>query len=153
MLKLNVGLTKKTGEADPPSCDASTNLEADLDPDLINQPDRLREHAGRLFRLANEALGREPDLRDAPDGNQPAPRDGQHGGNHRRRRGRRASRKQMVAIHELAVRHEVDLDGVLRDKFRVCQIFEISVQEASELLSELKAIDTSTDNNVEATAD
>jgi len=59
----------------------------------------------------------------------------------------------MVAIHELATRHEVDLDGVLRDRYRVCQLYELSPQEASELLGELKAIDTSTDNNVEAKAD
>ena len=46
MLKLSVGLTKKTGEADSPSCGASTNLEAELDPEPIDQPDLLQEHAG-----------------------------------------------------------------------------------------------------------
>lgn len=96
MPKLNVGLTKKTGEVDPPF---------------------------------------------------------QRGGNHHRRRGRRASRAQIVALHDLATRHKVDLDGLLRDRFRVCQIYELSAPEVSQLLGELKAMDTSIGNNVEATAD
>ena len=46
MLKLNVGLSQKTGKTDSPPCNASTNLEVELDPDLINEPDLLQEHAG-----------------------------------------------------------------------------------------------------------
>lgn len=152
-MKLNVGLTKETGEADSPLCEASTNLEAELDPDLISQPDRLQEHANRLFRLAWEALGQEPNLQNAQDGRQTAPRERQQGGNHHRRRGRRASREQMVAIHGLATRRGIDLDGLLRDRYRVCQLYELSAAEGSELLSELKAVDTSGDDNVEAPAD
>ena len=55
MLKLNVGLSRKIGEADSSSCGASANLEVELDPNPINQPDRLREHVRRLFRLARSA--------------------------------------------------------------------------------------------------
>ena len=153
MLKLNVGLSRKIGEADSSSCGASANLEVELDPDLINQPDRLREHVRRLFRLAPEALGQEPNLRDAPDGRLTVADDGQHNSHHRGRRGRRATRAQILAIHGLATRHEVDLDGLLRDRYRVCQLYELSVLEASKLVDELKAMNTSIDNNVEATAD
>jgi hypothetical protein len=153
MSKLNVGSTKKTGEVDSPSCNASTDLEVELDPDLLKQPDSLPEHAHRLFSLARETLGQEPNLRDAPDGRRTVRGYGQHGGSHHRWRGRRATREQMVAIHELAMRHEVDLDGLLRDRFRVCQLYELSASEARELLGGLKAMGTSTDNNVEATAD
>ena len=124
MLKLNVGLSRKIGEADSSSCGASANLEVELDPDLINQPGR-RTVAG----------------------------DGQQDSHHRGRRGRRATRAQILAIHGLATRHEVDLDGLLRDRYRVCQLYELSVLEASKLVDELKAMNTSIDNNVEATAD
>ena len=125
MLKLNVGLAKKTGEVDPPLREAGTNLEMELD----------------------------PHLRDTPDDERTVRRDGRHGGNHRRRRGRRATRAQIVAIHGLATRHDVDLDGLLRDRYHVCQIVELSATEVSELLGELKAMNTSTDNNVEAKGD
>ena len=94
-----------------------------------------------------------PNLRNAPDGHRTVPGDGSRGGNHRRRRGRRATRAQIVAIHGLATRREIDLDSLLRDQFRVCQLYELRVSEASKLVAELKAMDTSIDNNVEATAD
>jgi hypothetical protein len=125
MPKLRVSLTQTTGEVDPPLREASTNLEAELD----------------------------PNLRDAPNGSQTVPGDGQHNSHHRDRRGHRATQAQMLAIHGLATRHEVDLNGLLRDRFRVCQLYELSASEARELLGGLKAMGTSTDNNVEATAD
>ena len=42
MFKLNVGLTRKTSEVDPAFCYASTNLEVELDPDLVHQPSSRR---------------------------------------------------------------------------------------------------------------
>jgi hypothetical protein len=122
MPKLRVSLTQTTGEVDPPLREASTNLEAELD----------------------------PNLRDAPDGRRRVRSDGQHNSHHRDRRGRRATRAQMLAIHGLATRHEVDLDGLLRDRYCVCQLYELSVPEARELLGGLKAMNTSMDDNVEA---
>jgi hypothetical protein len=153
MLKLNVGLSRKIGEADSSSCGASANLEVELDPNLVNQAERPQEHIRYLLRLAEDAVEQGPNLRDAPDGRLTVADDGQHNSHHRGRRGRRATRAQILAIHGLATRHEVDLDGLLRDRYRVCQLYELSVLEASKLVDELKAMNTSIDNNVEATAD
>ena len=139
MLKLNVALTQTTDEVDSPLCEAGASLGVQLDPELINQPDCLREHARRLFCLAREALGQEPNLRNAPDGHRTVAGDGQQDSHHRGRRGRRATRAQIVAIHALATRREVDLDSLLRDRFRVCQLYELSVSEADKLVDELKA--------------
>jgi hypothetical protein len=153
MLKLSIGLTQGTGEADSPSCAASAILEVEVDPDLIDQPDRLREHAHRLFRLARESLGQAPNLNRPPDARRPAPRVGQHNGRRRSRRGRRASRAQILALHDLASRCGVDLDGLLRDRFRVCQLFELSASEAGELISELQANGTPTVGSVDGGGD
>jgi hypothetical protein len=153
VLKLNVGLTKRTGNVDPPWCEASTNLEVELDPDLINQPDRLQEHALRLFRLAREALGQELNLRDSLDHHRIVPGDGLHNNRRCSRRGRRATRAQILAVHGLATRRGIDLDGLLRDRYRVCQLYELSAAEASELLAELKVMNASVDDRVEAAGD
>jgi hypothetical protein len=66
MLKLSIGLTRQTGEADSSSYATSANLRVELDPKLIDQPDRFREHAHRLFNLARQALGQDLNPRDAP---------------------------------------------------------------------------------------
>ena len=59
MLKLRVSLNQMTGEADPQSRYVGTNLEVELDPELIDQPDRLADHARRLFHLAGDVLRQE----------------------------------------------------------------------------------------------
>ena len=105
MLKLNVGLSRKIGEANYGSRGASVNLEVELESGLVTQPEQLQEH-----------------------------NDG-----HRGRRGRRATRSQILAIHGIATRQGIDLDGLLRDRYRVCQLYELSASEASRLIDELKA--------------
>ncbi|MHC4400176.1 MAG: hypothetical protein ACYTG0_10895 [Planctomycetota bacterium] len=153
MLKLSIGLTRETGEADSPSYSASAGLEVELDPEMIDRPDRLREHARQLFSLAGEALGQELNLRDSLDHHRIVPGDGLHNNHRCSRRGRRASRAQILAVHALATRRGIDLDGLLRDRYRVCQLYELSVSEAGELIGELQAAGTPKDNNVEATAE
>jgi len=56
----------------------------------------------------------------------------------------------MVAIHGLATRHKVDLDALLRDRFHVCGLFEISAAEASELIGQLQATNTPSGGNINA---
>ena len=53
--------------------------------------------------------------------------------------GRRATRSQILAIHGIATRQGINLDSLLRDRYRVCQLYELSVSEASRLIDELKA--------------
>jgi hypothetical protein len=112
MLRLSIGLSRQSGEANSPPFAASANLEVELDSDLINRPDRLREHARRLFRLAAEAIGQGRDPRDGLGARPTLSGDGQRDGRHRGRRGRRPSREQILAIHDLATRRKVDLDGL-----------------------------------------
>jgi len=139
MLKVNACFSQKVGQPDFGSRGASVSLEVELESGLVNQPDHLQEHIRHLFRLARDAVEQEPDFRAAPDGRDTVPGDGQQDGGHRGRRGRRATRSQILAIHGIATRQGIDLDGLLRDRYRVCQLYELSVSEASRLIDELKA--------------
>ncbi len=141
MLRLNVGLSRKVGETNFGSRGATVSLEVEVESSLLDQPDHLQEHIRHLFRLARDAVEQEPDFRAAPDGRDTVPGDGdgQQDGGHRGRRGRRATRSQILAIHGIATRQRIDLDSLLRDRYRVCQLYELSVSEASRLIDELKA--------------
>ncbi len=58
-MKLNVGLSRKVGEANYGSRGASVNLEQEVDATLINEPQRLQERIREMFRLAQEAVDEE----------------------------------------------------------------------------------------------
>ncbi len=146
-LKLNVGLTKKVGEANYGSRGASVNFEVELEADLIREPDQLREKVRYLFALAKDAV--EEEL----NGNSPASTNGHHGngssnsgsngngssnGNYRSSNGRPATASQVRAIHAIASRNHVDLDAQLKE-FGVSTPNDLSISQASELIDALKS--------------
>jgi hypothetical protein len=59
MLKLNVGFTKKVGEANYGSRGANVNLELELDSTLVGDAERLRERIKQLFVMAKAAVDEE----------------------------------------------------------------------------------------------
>ena len=59
MLKLNVGFTKKVGEANYGSRGAAVNLELELDSSLVGDADRLKERIRQLFGLAKASVDEE----------------------------------------------------------------------------------------------
>ncbi len=142
-LKLNVGLTKKVGEPNFGSRGASVNFEVELEADLIREPDQLREKVRYLFALAKDAV--EEEL----NGNSPASSNDRHGngsshngnssnGNYRSSNGRPATASQVRAIHAIASRNHVDLDGQLKE-FGVSTPNDLSISQASELIDALKS--------------
>src|SRR5262245_59017201 len=56
MLKVNVGLSKKVGEANYGSKGATVNLELELDGVLVSEPDKLKERIRQLFTLVRSSL-------------------------------------------------------------------------------------------------
>ncbi len=145
-LKLNVGLTKKVGEPNFGSRGASVNFEVELEANLVGEPDQLREKVRYLFALAKDAV--EEEL----SGNSPASAKGHHGngstnghngngsnsGNYRSSNGRPATASQVRAIHAIASRNHVDLDGQLKE-FGVSTPNDLSISQASELIDALKS--------------
>ena len=59
MLKLNVGYSRKVGEADFGSRGASVNVEVELDAGVIREPDRLRGQIQHLFEVAEASVNEE----------------------------------------------------------------------------------------------
>ena len=58
-VKLNIGLSRKVGEANYGSRGASINLEVELDNGMLNNPNQLRERVHDLYVLARQSVDEE----------------------------------------------------------------------------------------------
>ena len=58
-LKINVGLSRKVGEANYGSRGACVNFEVEVEPTLVEKPDQLREKVRYLFQLAKTSVEEE----------------------------------------------------------------------------------------------
>lgn len=143
MLKLNVGFTKKVGEANYGSRGASVNLELELDSSLVGDAGRLKERIRHLFGLAKASVDEEL----AAGAGQPAANDnGSAGNDHaagksngRRRDGTRAATASQVrALNAIADRRKLDLSAVLVKRFQIHDAAGLTITEASSLIDELK---------------
>jgi hypothetical protein len=142
-LKLNVGLSRKVGEANYGSKGASVNLELELDSSLVAEPDRLQDRIRQLFRLAkasvDEELHSDGSADRAPSGsNGQARAHAANGNGHRPGSVRRATQSQVRALWAIAERQQVDLGQCLRDQFGVNGPDALSITQASQLIDELK---------------
>jgi len=147
MLKLNVGLNKKVGESNFGSRGASVNLETELDSALIGEPDKLRDRIRQLFALARASLTEELN----GNGQQAAPSapsastNGQAGNANGaarppRHSGQRlATQSQLKAIQAICKSQKLYPLPVAQAHFGVQKIEELTIQEASQLIDELKA--------------
>lgn len=153
-LKLNVGLSRKVGQPDYGSRGASVNIELELDAAAVAQPERLHDQIRELYDLARISIDEElggpsghPAHADAPqhagngrgnghsgDGGERRQYGSQNGGN-----GRQATQSQCRVIRTIAGRQRLDLTGLLRERFGVGQVEDLSLGEASSLIDELKA--------------
>ncbi len=111
MLKLNVGFTKKVGEANYGSRGASVNVELEYDSAMASDPERLKERIRFLFGLAKASVEEELNGQAAPANNGHS----SNGNGHRRSNGRRATASQVRALHAIADRQHLDLANVLQD--------------------------------------
>src|SRR5262249_42889556 len=58
-LKLNIGLSRKVGEANYGSRGASVNVEIEVDSSLVNEPARLQEKMRQVFGLVRASVADE----------------------------------------------------------------------------------------------
>ncbi|MBL9091610.1 MAG: hypothetical protein JNL96_10320 [Planctomycetaceae bacterium] len=149
MLKLNVGFTKKVGEANYGSRGAAVNLELELDSSLVGDAERLKERIRQLFGLAKTSV--EEELAAAagqPSGNgngngsagMPSAGNGHAGkSNGRRRDGTRvATASQVRALNAIADRRKLNLNALLAERFQIDEPAGLTITEASNLIDELK---------------
>lgn len=146
MLKLNVGFTKKVGEANYGSRGAAVNLELELDSSLVGDADRLKERIRHLFSLAKASVDEE--LATGPS-QQTGNGHDDHGSNGtdqstrqpngRRRDGTRgATASQVRALNAIAERRRLDLPALLVERFQIHEPTGLTITEASSLIDELK---------------
>jgi hypothetical protein len=145
-LKLNVGLARKLGEANFGSRGASINLEVEVDNSLISEPAKLQERIRQLFGLVKSSLTEELNGGHAPVGqranesglpgkNNPSP------GRASSQRGtppRSATQSQVKAIFAIARSQRLDLAALLQERFQVSRPDALTIQEASQLIDQLK---------------
>ena len=143
MLKLNAGFSRKVGEPNYGSRGASVNVELEVESNLVSDPDGLMGRIRSLFALAKRAVDAElqngqadtaknteagPSSR-SPRNNRPA--DGETI--------RYATASQVRAIRAICNRQGVDPRQLANDRFRVNDLDELTLREASSLIDELKA--------------
>ncbi|MBA4020717.1 MAG: hypothetical protein C0483_26465 [Pirellula sp.] len=148
MLTLNVGFTKKVGEANYGSRGAAVNLELELDSSLIGDADRLKERIRQLFGLAKASVDEELAAgagQPITNGNGRAPAPSTDNGrvvgqtNARRRDGTRsATASQVRALNAIADRRKLDLSVLLAERFQIDDAVGLTITEASSLIDELK---------------
>lgn len=145
MLKLNVGFTKKIGEANYGSRGASVNLELELDSMLVGDADRLRERIKQLFVMAKASVDEE--LVGSKANGTCANGDGKalgetNGNGHpagRRRDGTRsATASQVRALNAIAEHQGIELGNKLHSMFGVNDPAQLTITEASGLIDEMK---------------
>lgn len=152
-LRLNIGLSKKVGLPDYGSLGASANLELELDSGAVSDPDRLRQQVRYLFGLAKASVEEELNQQQAAlphtatNGHGTAASTNGNGHQHSaanghrpagRSNGRAATASQVRAIKTIASRQRLNLAAQL-EPFGVQAVEDLSIQQASQLIDELKA--------------
>jgi hypothetical protein len=151
-LKLNIGLSRKMGEANYGSRGASVNVELEVDSTLIDDPNRFHERVRRAFGLVRTALAEEltggmaTEAHIAPgsppqngNGNGNGVRNGSGNGQAKNGGNRPATQSQVKALHAIARNRRVDLSQFLNERFRIERPEDLSLREASQAIDALKA--------------
>jgi len=143
MLKLNAGFSRKVGEPNYGSRGASVNVELELESGLVGDADGLMNRIRSLFSIAKRAVDAElngtPASQDPP--NSQTNRQGNGARNGRSTDGepvRNATVSQLRAIRTICNRQGLDAAKLANEMFRVDDLDELSLREASTLIDHLK---------------
>ena len=131
MLKLNVGFSRKVGEANYGSRGASLHLELELDSGLIQQPDKLQDRIRRLYAMARQAV--EEELR-GQNGRPETNGNGRHESS-----APKATAAQLRAVRAIADRQRLNLPTFLREQYGTASADDLTLPQASRLIDDLKA--------------
>ena len=144
-VKLNIGLSRKVGEANFGSRGASVNLEVELDSGVISDQQRFQKRVRALYTQARQSINAELDLPsegaviEQPvvqrNGHAPA-----HNGNgsQGRQEGGSATQSQVRAIFAIARRNRLDPKNLVLERFGLERPEDLSIRDASSLIDDLK---------------
>ena len=143
MLKLNAGFSRKVGEPNYGSRGASVNVELEVESNLIGDADGLMTRIRNLFNIAKRAVDAELNgsaaSQDPP--NSQTNHQGNGGRNGRSTDGepvRNATLSQLRAIRTICNRQGLDAAKLANEMFRVDDLNELTLREASTLIDHLK---------------
>jgi len=134
MLKLNAGFARKVGEPNYGSRGASVNVELEVESNLIGDADALMNRIRNLFSIAKRAV-------DAELNGTPASQETTSARNGRTTEGepaRNATVSQLRAIRTICSRQGLDAAQVANEMFRIDDLNELTLREASTLIDHLK---------------
>jgi hypothetical protein len=134
-LKLNVGLSRKIGEANYSSRGASVNVEMELESALVQEPEKFQARIKQLFGMARSAVDEELRNGHCQAGNGTNGRNGSNGQDS----GPPATSSQARALHAIAKKQHLNLEELLRSRFHVSKPEELLLKQASELIDELNS--------------
>lgn len=133
-MKLNVGLTRKIGEANYGSRGGSVNIEMEVDSGLIAEPSKLQDRIRQLFTLVRSSLTEELN----GNSNNHIDDASSKTSNGKTSNPRPATQSQQKAIFAIAKDRQVNVQPIIRSKFGVGKIEHLSIKQASELIDQLK---------------
>lgn len=144
--KLNVGASRKVTDDNYGSHGASVNLEIELDSSLSTDPAKLQDRIRQLFTMVHKSLNEELQARrrsQSPRASEPdhLPAASAPASNGRKPGGsaRLATSKQVKALYAIAKERGFDLRELLRDRYQVERPEEFTLQQASDLIGELRS--------------
>ena len=145
-MKLSVGLSRKVSDNHFGSKGGNIGLEVEVDSTLLSDPSRLQGHIQSLFEMVRLSL--EEELSDKDEGSQQEARDT---GNQNALVSqevakpaqsmpvRKASERQLSLIQELVRKAKIPFRPLLEER-KVSTFHELTLQQASGLITELKAM-------------
>ena len=134
-LKLTIGMSRKVGEPNFGSRGATVGLEMEVDSGIVDQPREFQARIARLFRLAKASVDRELAYRSPTD----EPHVNWNGNGTNGTDSRVATANQIRAIYAIAAERKIDLTTELRSRFDVPRLEDLTLPQASELISVLRS--------------
>ncbi len=147
MLKLNIGVCKKIGEANYGSRGASANLEVAIDAGFVDKPSELQERIRRLYQMARQSVDEELMAGSSgpqPNGRMVSPDNGHANGSDaggskpHASYERPATPSQVRAIFAIARRQKINLPGELTTRYGVQRPDDLTIRDASTFIDAIK---------------
>ena len=144
-VKLNIGLSRKIGEANFGSRGASVSLEVELDSGIVSDQQRFRDRVRSLYTMARRSVNEELDLPSedpaieqsvSENNGNPAARNGN--GSPSRPDGGKATPSQVRAIFAIGRRQGLNPKPVVLERFGLERLEDLSIRQASSLIDDLK---------------
>ena len=144
-VKLNIGVSRKLGQPNYGSRQASIALEVEVDSGLLAAPEALQEKVRLLYRFADQAVEEELNqqssnlLNETASPAAVATSQEEVADESPIQQVRGLTDNQLRAIYGLARRLQLSPLRLVRERFKLEQVEDLDIRQASQLIDELKS--------------